>query len=70
MLQLRQSIRRKDKEKNVETEADHARPPALMTCFSWCLFPLSGVSVTLSLYDDFPCSAVRHLDDVDALCRS
>ena len=26
MLQLRQSIRRKDKEKNVETEADHARP--------------------------------------------
>lgn len=29
MLQLRQSIRRKDKEKNVETEADHVRPAGL-----------------------------------------
>lgn len=43
MLQLRQSIRRKNKEKKWKAEADRAGPAGLTTCFS-VYFPSSEMS--------------------------
>lgn len=68
MLQLRQSIRRKNKEKNGKLKQTVQDPPASRPASAFIFRPVK-CPVTLSLYDDFPCSAVRHLDDVDALLR-